>query len=188
MPGCETSTRHCSAGTAAKERTMKRHRICVVVFIALSWLSGPYLWAAPLYDLVDLGLFLTMTAINRHGTMTGSTWQYTEHLMMARGTDVTDLGGLGGAYAIGSAIAPGGTIVGFGESVAAGLHTRAFMWTAATGILQELPVTELTLNSSAWGVNDAGVIVGGEAISEAPGSPVIAQSLPVRWVNGAVEI
>jgi uncharacterized membrane protein len=90
-------------------------------------------------------------------------------------------------YAIGEGIAPNGTIVGIGESLNAGLATRAFVWTAAAGI-QELPVTDLTFHSHAYGVSDAGVIVGGLDISETPGS-FFTNSFPVRWINnGTPEI
>jgi hypothetical protein len=69
---------------------MKRAALLVVM---MALVLSATAWAQPRFDVIDLGPFLTTTAINRRGTMTGSTWETIEHVMMARGDEVTDLGG-----------------------------------------------------------------------------------------------
>ncbi len=98
---------------------MKRAALLVVM---MALVLSATAWAQPRFDLIDLGVIhgpgVNPRAINRNGTMTGSAVVISgdEHLVLAKGGEVTDLGLLADTYTFGSGISNNGIVVGQGEN------------------------------------------------------------------------
>src|SRR5438128_5108116 len=70
---------------------------------------------------------------------------------------VTDLGTLGGTFALAFRINEGGQVVGW--STTSSGDTHAFLWRAGTGMI-DLGTLVGSTGSFAWGINDQGIVVG----------------------------
>jgi len=125
-----------------------------------------------LHPLVTLGgSFATATAINDGGLIVGYGTNASNQTLAARWTDdatVNTLGTLGGAWSMAWAVNTGGDIVG--SSLVASGEPHAFLWKG--GVMQDLndlvdPASGWVL-SAAYGINDAGVIVGDGFLNGAP--------------------
>ena len=112
--------------------------------------------AAPLYHLVDVGLFLP-GPINSAGQMTGNmTFSTGTHAVVFSNGALTDLGTLGGTKSLVNGINALGQIVGESD-ISGDIARHAFLY--SNGVMSDLG----TLgggNSSAHGINDSGQIVG----------------------------
>ncbi len=125
-----------------------------------------------LHALVTLGgSFATATAVNDGGLIVGYGTNVSNQTLAARWTNdstANTLGTLGGAWSMAWAVNTAGDIVG--ASLNASGEQRAFLW--KNGAMQDL--NELVdpasgwLLSAAYGINDAGVIVGDGFLNGAP--------------------
>lgn len=125
-----------------------------------------------LHPLVTLGgSFATATAINAGGVIVGYGTNASNQTLAARWTSdstVASLGKLGGAWSMAWAVNTAGQVVG-SSPVASG-EPHAWLW--KNGVLQDLnalldPSSGWVL-SAAYGINDAGVIVGDGYLDGAP--------------------
>src|SRR6266511_1209499 len=116
---------------------MKRQRLSLITFIALSLALSAFAWAQPRYQMVDLGDNKPV-AINRDGVMAGNS-QVSHHAILIEGNVVTDLGTLGGVNSSARGINAKKTVVGGSEDENTPPDTmntvvHAFVWTEANGM------------------------------------------------------
>ncbi len=166
---------------------MKRQRLSLITFIALSLALSAFAWAQPRYQMVDLGDNKPV-AINRDGVMAGNS-QVSHHAILIEGNVVTDLGTLGGVNSSARGINAKKTVVGGSEDENTPPDTmntvvHAFVWTEANGMqaLVEPTGSDVSLANA---INDSDVIAGSTRMLADDGSTV---HTAVRWVVGSPQI
>jgi len=130
-------------------------------------------------DLGSLGIGSAAFGINSTGDVTGEFFlnSFTEHAFLLTAADgMKDLGTLpGGTNSVGLAVNDSDEVVGVGDG--AGFKDHAFLWTGSDG-MQDLGALGSMANlSTAYGIDDAGRIVGG-AYDDTD------REYSTAWVNG----
>src|SRR5438132_360053 len=133
---------------------MQRRSQLVRLALAAALLVASRAWAAPTYNLLDLGTLGGPSSAARGIHAAGQGGGAPLHAFLYSGGAMTDLGTLGGTASFGYGINGAGDVVGAAYDAAARAH--AFLY---HGTLADLG-TLGGLSSSARGINDAGDVVG----------------------------
>jgi uncharacterized membrane protein len=166
-------------GVAMRKPVVVLIATLIALFVA-AWTA----FAQPTFSVLDLGENVNPYAISRDGTIAGSVIDPNEHLMIARGDLVSDLGAPG-TFAIGYGVNTATMVGGYGDNPATG-QPEAFTWTSGGGF-KWLSNPPLSLHSIAFGITNAGTVAGSAYLVDSPGS-IVGTWFPVRWVNGAPEV
>lgn len=147
--------------------------------------SHPFLWQnGTMIDLGSLGgtvanpggFFNPAPSINNRGEVVGTSTlegDQTWHPFLWDGSVLKDLGTLGGTNGEAFWLSDSGLVVGRADFSPQSTNHHAFLW--KNGVMTDLGVLPPCLNSTAYGVNSAGQVIGDTGDCPGDGSPFLSE-------------